>query len=118
MSKNAGDEAIGATINKQGLLRIQATRVGKETALAQIIKLVEQAQGSKAPHPAGGGPGFSLLCTRSDPACAGHLHHLVGDGSGVCTCVNTIGGRTGHRLPLRHGTGHTHLHHGRCGQRR
>ena len=49
MSKNAGDEAIGATINKQGLLRIQATRVGKETALAQIIKLVEQAQGSKAP---------------------------------------------------------------------
>jgi Cu+-exporting ATPase len=49
VSKNAGDEAIGATINKQGLLRIQATRVGKETALAQIIKLVEQAQGSKAP---------------------------------------------------------------------
>ena len=49
VSKNVGDEAIGATINKQGLLRIQATRVGKETALAQIIKLVEQAQGSKAP---------------------------------------------------------------------
>jgi Cu+-exporting ATPase len=49
VSKNAGDEAIGATINKQGLLQIQATRVGKETALAQIITLVEQAQGSKAP---------------------------------------------------------------------
>ncbi len=49
VSKNTGDEAIGATINKQGLLRIQATRVGKETALAQIIELVEQAQGSKAP---------------------------------------------------------------------
>jgi Cu+-exporting ATPase len=49
VSKNRGDEAIGATINKQGLLKIQATRVGKETALAQIIKLVEQAQGSKAP---------------------------------------------------------------------
>ena len=49
VSKNAGDEAIGATINKQGLLQVQATRVGKETALAQIIKLVEQAQGSKAP---------------------------------------------------------------------
>ena len=49
VSKNAGDEAIGATINKQGLLQIRATRVGKETALAQIIKLVEQAQGSKAP---------------------------------------------------------------------
>ncbi len=49
VSKNVGDEAIGATINKQGLLRIEATRVGKETALARIIKLVEQAQGSKAP---------------------------------------------------------------------
>ncbi len=49
VSKKVGDEAIGATINKQGLLRIEATRVGKETALAQIIKLVEQAQGSKAP---------------------------------------------------------------------
>lgn len=49
VSKNTGDELIGATINKQGLLKFEATKVGKETALAQIIKLVEQAQGSKAP---------------------------------------------------------------------
>ena len=49
VSKSVGDEVIGATINKQGLLKFEATRVGKETALAQIIKLVEQAQGSKAP---------------------------------------------------------------------
>ncbi|MEZ4590881.1 MAG: hypothetical protein R3D55_07020 [Chloroflexota bacterium] len=47
--KQAGDELIGATLNKQGLLKFEATKVGKETALAQIIKLVEQAQGSKAP---------------------------------------------------------------------
>ena len=47
--KNVGDEVIGATINKQGLLTFEATRVGKDTALAQIITLVEQAQGSKAP---------------------------------------------------------------------
>ncbi len=47
--KSAGDEVIGATINKQGLLTFEASRVGKDTALAQIIKLVEQAQGSKAP---------------------------------------------------------------------
>jgi Cu+-exporting ATPase len=49
VDKAVGDEVIGATINKQGLLTIEATRVGKETALAQIITLVEQAQGSRAP---------------------------------------------------------------------
>ena len=49
VEKTVGDAVIGATINKQGLLKFEATKVGKETALAQIIKLVEQAQGSKAP---------------------------------------------------------------------
>jgi len=49
VDKTVGDEVIGATINKQGRLKFEATKVGKETALSQIIKLVEQAQGSKAP---------------------------------------------------------------------
>jgi Cu+-exporting ATPase len=49
VDKTPGAEVVGATINKQGLLTIEAVRVGRETALAQIIKLVEQAQGSKAP---------------------------------------------------------------------
>lgn len=49
VNKTAGSEVIGATINKQGRLLVEATRVGAETALAQIIRLVEQAQGSKAP---------------------------------------------------------------------
>ncbi|MGB9587578.1 MAG: heavy metal translocating P-type ATPase, partial [Armatimonadota bacterium] len=47
--KQAGDEVIGATINKTGSFRFRATKVGKDTTLAQIIRLVEQAQGSKAP---------------------------------------------------------------------
>ena len=49
VSKSQGDLVTGATLNKNGLLKFEATRVGKETALAQIIRLVEQAQGSKAP---------------------------------------------------------------------
>jgi Cu+-exporting ATPase len=49
VDKTTGDEVIGATINKHGLLKFEATRVGAETALAQIIRLVQQAQGSKAP---------------------------------------------------------------------
>jgi Cu+-exporting ATPase len=49
VTKKVGDNVIGATMNKQGLLKFEATKVGKETALAQIIKLVEQAQGSRAP---------------------------------------------------------------------
>jgi len=49
VGKNPGDEIIGGTINKLGLLKFEATRIGKETALAQIIALVEEAQASKAP---------------------------------------------------------------------
>lgn len=47
--KQPGDDVIGATINKTGSFRFRATRVGKDTVLAQIVKLVQQAQGSKAP---------------------------------------------------------------------
>lgn len=49
VEKNIGDRVIGASINKNGYVRYKATRIGKDTALAQIIKLVEDAQGSKAP---------------------------------------------------------------------
>ncbi|MFN8425213.1 MAG: heavy metal translocating P-type ATPase [Anaerolineales bacterium] len=49
VEKKQGDTVIGATLNKLGMLKFEATKVGKETALARIIKLVEDAQGSKAP---------------------------------------------------------------------
>lgn len=49
LEKREGDTVIGATINKNGTFKFRATKVGSETALAQIIRLVEEAQGSKAP---------------------------------------------------------------------
>jgi len=49
VEKREGDGIIGATINKTGLFKFEATKIGSETALAQIVRLVEEAQGSKAP---------------------------------------------------------------------
>ena len=49
VEKRAGDTVIGATLNRLGTFRFRATKVGAETALAQIVRLVEEAQGSKAP---------------------------------------------------------------------
>ena len=49
VEKKTGDEVIGATINKTGSFRFEATKIGKDTTLARIVRLVEEAQGSKAP---------------------------------------------------------------------
>ncbi len=49
VEKGEGDEVIGATLNKNGMLKVKATKVGKDTFLSQVIKMVEEAQGSKVP---------------------------------------------------------------------
>ncbi len=49
VEKEEGDEVIGATLNKNGVLKVRATKVGKETFLNQVIKMVEEAQGTKVP---------------------------------------------------------------------
>ena len=49
VNKKKGDEVIGATVNQEGLIKVRATKVGKDTFLAQVIKMVEECQGSKVP---------------------------------------------------------------------
>lgn len=49
VKKTVGDEVIGATINQRGLIKVKATKVGKDTFLSQVIKMVEEAQGTKVP---------------------------------------------------------------------
>ena len=49
VGKSPGDEVIGATINQEGLLRVEATRIGKDTFLSQVVRMVEEAQGTKVP---------------------------------------------------------------------
>ena len=49
VSKGPGDQVIGATVNQTGLLQVRATRVGRDTFLAQVVRLVEEAQGTKVP---------------------------------------------------------------------
>jgi Cu+-exporting ATPase len=49
VGKSPGDEVIGATVNQEGLLRVEATRIGKDTFLSQVVRMVEEAQGTKVP---------------------------------------------------------------------
>ncbi|MFQ5814350.1 MAG: heavy metal translocating P-type ATPase [Anaerolineae bacterium] len=49
VNRRPGDEVIGATVNQEGLLKVEATRIGKDTFLSQVVKLVEEAQGTKVP---------------------------------------------------------------------
>ena len=116
VDKQAGDEVIGATINKQGLLKFQATKVGRETALAQIIRLVEQAQGSKAP--------IQRLADRVSAvfvpavisvALLTFAIWIIGTGEFTPSLVRHDR-RPGDRLPVRDGAGDADRDHGRHGQ--
>ena len=115
VGKEAGSEVFGATINKTGSFTFRATKVGAETALAQIIRLVEEAQGSKAPIPACCRQSGLHLC----PGCFRHCDFDFRDL--VCFCPRAafqpgpaeFRFSTDHRMPVRHGIGHTDSSNGR-----
>ncbi len=122
VNKSVGDEVIGATVNQEGLLKVRAAKVGKDTFLSQVIKLVEECQGSKVPiqefadrvtgifvrpdrhrHRAGDGRGMGrgagVVVPSPQP---GIVFAMGGPQSGDCdACSRLDGGRAGDRLPLR-----------------
>ena len=123
VSKGPGDKVIGATVNKLGLLKFEATKVGAETALAQIIRLVEDAQASKAP-----------IQRLADQVSAYFVPIVIAIaamtlGSWYFLVPVAAGGHEPHQgahqrrcgpgycLPMCHGSCHTHRDYGRDRQR-
>ena len=118
--KVAGDEVIGATINGTGSFVLRATHVGRDTVLAQIVRLVEQAQGSQGAHPAPRRRGHRLVR-------AGRARDRLADVRGVDglrprAAPDVRAGqhdqRPDHRLPVRHGPRNADGDHGRHRARR
>ena len=91
VEKHTGDSVIGASINKNGSIKYKATKVGKDTALAQIIKLVEDAQGSKAPIAKIGRYYIRLFCSHCYSHCSySSISMVYYQGRTVSFCTNYI----------------------------
>ncbi len=118
VDKGPGDKVIGATINRQGLLKFEATAVGRQTALAQIIKLVENAQASKAPIQRLADQVAAVFVPVVIVVAFGHFCDLVAGCAQrrFCDSADPHGGGAGDRLPLRYGPCYADRHHGRDGQ--
>jgi Cu+-exporting ATPase len=130
VDKQPGDTVVGGTINGQGLIRFNATRVGKETALAQIIRLVQEAQGSKAPIQALADKvaaifvpaiiGIALVVFILWWSITGEfvpaMIRLVAVLVIACPCALGLA-TSGDCLPVRPGVGHTNGDYGRHRQR-
>ncbi len=119
VEKRPGDSVIGATVNRSGSFQLRAVRVGKETALAQIIRLVQEAQGSRAPVQRL----VDQVAAVFVPVVIGvalltFLAWLVFGGGRADPGHALRRGRAGDRLPLRPGPGHPHRDHGRHRHRR
>ena len=126
VEKHPGDLVIGATLNRAGTFRFRATRVGKETMLAQIIRLVEEAQARKAPIQHLADVVASYLCSSGDRDRRAHLPGMVclrerlrtGGADWLHLRAAPLRGGGDHRLPLLSRIGDAHRDPRRHGQRR
>ncbi|MFI9811736.1 HAD-IC family P-type ATPase [Saccharothrix variisporea] len=118
--KHAGDTVIGATINTTGSLHVEATKVGADTMLAQIIRMVRQAQAFKAPiqRLADAASAYFVPAVIAVAVAAFTVWYLAGPGAGAHARAGLRGSGAHHRLPLRAGPGHPVVDHGRHRQGR
>ena len=113
VEKLPGAKVAAASINKSGSFTFRATRVGEDTTLAQMIRLVDEAASSKAPHRQAGRQGGGGIRPRGHRYCRRHRRclahrHRRGRDPGP----HRRGGGAGHLLPLRPWIGHPRGHHG------
>jgi Cu2+-exporting ATPase len=113
--KAPGDQVSAATINQSGFLRCRATRVGQDTTLSQIIRMVSDAAATKAPIAKDGGQSVGSFCARGYGHCGGDHAGVAFCGTDLCLRAGQGHIGAGYQLPLRAGAGHTGGHHG--GQR-
>ena len=118
VEKQAGDSVIGATINKSGYFKMRATKVGDDTALSQIVRLVDEATSSKAPIAklADKVSGVFVPVVITIAVIATRSMAADGPQRGICAVHRYF--RSRHQLPLRAGSRHADGHHGRHGPRR
>ena len=114
----AGDEVIGATINADGTLVVEATRVGADTALAQIVRLVDEAQGGRAAVQRLADRVASVFVPAGCGTRRGHAQHLAAGRLGRLRRVHRGGRGPDHLVPVRAGPGHTARGDGRHRPRR
>ena len=125
IEKVEGEPLIGATINQRGLLRMRATKVGADTVLANIIRMVEQAPGLEGSYPAPGRYHFGYIRPRCAGDCGTYLHWLGNYRSCECRdehsldrCHHSRSCGAGGSLPVRIGVSYSDRYYGRNGQRR
>ncbi len=120
VAKQAGDHVVGATVNGIGTILMKTEKVGADTILAQIVKMVSEAQRSRAPIQKLADIVSKLLCSGCDCCCRFYLYHLGMAGAGTANglCHYQCRGCPHHRLSLCSGTGNAHVYYGCNGERR